>query len=289
MWLRVLGMTAPELAVQPLQLDAMTFGELVHELLRLAVERMPSLVSATPGEIESALEAAANSIAEHWPLARAVPPSLLWLDTIEEARRRARRGLTVDDRFGPGTHSFSEVPFGTPESQAKRSDPWREDQEVLIGRFGMLLQGRIDRVDVKSDRRGVRMSDYKTGKTPRDLRDVILGGGAEVQRALYAVTIKQLIPEVSTIISRLVYLDTMEPPARLEGDVLEQAEETLLRFIDIAVEGLRAGIAYPGPDAFAGYNQLRIALPAALDRYQGRKDEGFNAAQHKLAPLWRER
>ena len=27
----------------------------------------------------------------------------------------------------------------------------------------------------------------------------------------------------------------------------------------------------------------------ATRRYQGRKDEGFNAAQHKLAPLWRER
>ncbi|ESZ03525.1 MULTISPECIES: PD-(D/E)XK nuclease family protein [unclassified Mesorhizobium] len=288
-WLRVLGMTAPELAVQPLQLDAMTFGELVHELLRYAVERMPSLVSATPAEIDSALEAAANSIGEHWPLTRAVPPRLLWLDTIEEARRRAHRGLTVDDRFGPGTRSFSEVPFGTPESQAKRSDPWREDQEVLIGRFGILLKGRIDRVDVKPDRRGVRMSDYKTGKTPRDVRDVIVGGGAEVQRALYAVAIKQLIPEASTIISRLVYLDSIEPPARLEGDVLEQAEEMLLRFIDIAVEGLKAGIAYAGPDAFAGYNQLRIALPAALDRYQRRKDEGLNAAQHKLAPLWRER
>ncbi|MDX8454908.1 PD-(D/E)XK nuclease family protein [Mesorhizobium sp. VK9D] len=287
-WLRVLGMTAPELAVQPLQLDAMTFGELVHELLRLAVERMPSLVSATPEEIDSALEAAVKSVARDWPLTRAVPPSLLWLDTIEEARRRARRGLTVDDRFGPGTQSFSEVPFGTPESQAKNSVPWRENQQVLIGRFGTPLKGRIDRVDVKPDRRGVRMSDYKTGKTPRDLRDVVLGGGAEVQRVLYAVAIKQLIPEVSTIISRLVYLDTMEPPARLEGDVLEQAEEKLLRFIDIAVEGLRAGIAHPGPDAFAGYNQLRIALPAALDRYEGRKDEGFNAAQHKLAPLWRE-
>jgi hypothetical protein len=291
-WLRVLGMTAPELAVQPLQLDAVTFGELVHELLRLTVERIeptPSLVSATPAEIDSALEAAAANIAERWPLTQAVPPRLLWLDTIEEARRRARRGLTVDDRFGPGTHSFSEVPFGTPELQAERRDPWPEDQEVMIGRFGILLKGRIDRVDVKPDRRSVRMSDYKTGKTPRDVGDVILGGGAEVQRALYSVTIKQLIPEASTIISRLVCLDTMGPPARLEGEELEQAEKTLLHFIDTAVKGLRAGTAYPGPDAFAGYNQLRIALPAALDRYQRRKDEGFNDAQHKLAPLWSER
>jgi len=288
-WVRAVGMTAPELAVQPLQLDAVTFGDLVHELLRLAVERLeptPGLVGATTDEIDAALRAAAASIAERWPLTRAVPPRLLWLDTIQEALRRARRGLTVDERFGPGTSSFSEVLFGDPESEAERSDPWREDQEVLIGRSGIRLKGRMDRVDVKPDRRGVRMSDYKTGTTPRDLREIILGGGAEVQRTLYAVAIKQLIPEVSTVISRLVYLDTMGPPASLTGEALEGAEETLLHFIDIGVEGLRSGIAHPGPDGFAGYNDLRIALPAALDRYQRRKAEAFNAVQHRLAQLW---
>ncbi len=290
-WLRALGMTAPELAVEPLQLDPVAFGDLVHELLRLAIERIepaPSLVRATPEEIDNALDAAASDIAESWPLTRAVPPRLLWLDTIEEARRRARRGLTIDERFGPGTRSFSEVPFGSPQSPEERSDPWREGQEVLIGQSGIRLKGRIDRVDVKPDRRGVRMSDYKTGTTPRNLRDVILGGGAEIQRALYAITIRQLIPEASSIISRLVYLDTMGPAATLDGDTLERAGETLLRFIDIALEGVRNGIAYAGPDTYAGYNELRIALPAALDRYQRRKQEGFDAAQQRLVPLWEE-
>jgi hypothetical protein len=290
-WARALGMTAPELAVEPLQLDPVTFGDLVHELLRLAVERIeptPGLVGATPEEIDNALDAAARDVAERWPLTQAVPPRLLWLDTIEEARRRARRGLTIDARFGPGTRSFSEVPFGSAESLGERTEPWDERQEIVIGQSGIRLKGRIDRVDVKPDRRGVRMSDYKTGTTPRNLGDVILNGGAEVQRALYAITIRQLIPEASTIIARLVYLDTMGPPAGLDGDILERAEETTLRFIDVAVEGLRNGIAYAGPDAFAGYNDLRIALPAALDRYQRRKQEGFDAAQQRLVPLWAE-
>ncbi|MBV9984919.1 PD-(D/E)XK nuclease family protein [Bradyrhizobium sp.] len=288
-WLRALGMTAPELAVEPLQLDPITFGDLVHELLRLAIERIeptPSLVGATPEEIDNALDAAASDIAERWPLTQAVPPRLLWLDTIEEARRRARRGLTIDERFGPGTRSFSEVPFGNPQSSAERSDPWPEGQEVMIGQSGIRLKGRIDRVDVKPDRRGVRISDYKTGTTPRNLCDVILGGGTEVQRALYAITIGQLIPEASVIISRLVYLDTMGPAASLDGDTLERAERMLLHFVDVAVEGLRNGAAYAGPDAFAAYNDLRIALPAALDRYEARKQEGFNTAQQRLAPLW---
>ena len=290
-WLRALGMTAPELAVEPLQLDPVTFGDLVHELLRLAIERIeptPGLVGATPEEIDEALGAAAGDIAERWPLTQAVPPRLLWLDTIEEARRRARRGLTIDERFGPGTRSFSEVPFGSSRSAEGRIDPWDECQEVMIGQSGIRLKGRIDRVDVKPDRRGVRMSDYKTGTTPRNLRDVTLDGGAELQRALYAITIRQLIPEASTIIARLVYLDTMGPAAALDADTLEHAEQTVLRYIDIAVDGLKSGAAYAGPDAFAGYNDLRIALPAALDRYRGRKLEGFNAAQQQLVPLWTE-
>ncbi|OWK24729.1 hypothetical protein AJ87_18440 [Rhizobium yanglingense] len=259
--------------------------------MRLAIERIeptPGLVGATPEEIDNALGGAARDIAERWPLTQAVPPKLLWLDTIEEARRRARRGLTIDERFGQGTRSFSEVPFGNPQSPAERVDPWDERQEVVIGQSGIRLKGRIDRVDVKSDRCGVRMSDYKTGKTPRNVREVILDGGAEVQRALYATTIRQLIPEARTIITRLVYLDTMAPAAGLDGDTLERAEETLLHFIDIGVEELGSGVAYPGPDAFASYNDLRIALPAALDRYRGRKEEGFKAAQQRLAPLWDE-
>src|SRR5690606_220491 len=97
-----------------------------------------------------------------------------------------------------------------------------------------------------------------------------------------------LIPEASIIISRLVYLDTVAAPAALEGDVLERAEETLLRFIDIAVDALRSGVAYPGRDAYARYNDMRIALPAAIDRYQRRKEEAFNTAQQELAPLWKE-
>jgi hypothetical protein len=180
------------------------------------------------------------------------------------------------------------VAFGTTGSSGERIDPWNEGQEIVIGRSGIRLKGRIDRVDVKPDRRGVRMSDYKTGMTPRNLGDVILSGGAEVQRALYAIAIRQLIPDAQTIIARLVYLDTMDPAAALEGEILERAEETTLNFIDIAVEGLKQGVAYAGPDAFAGYNDLRIALPAALDRYQRRKQEGFNSAQQRLVPLWAE-
>ena len=289
-WQRALGMTAPKLAVEPLQLDPVTFGDLVHELLRLAVEAIepaPGLVGATAEEIDGALEAAAREVAQSWPLTQAVPPRLLWLDTIDEARRRARRGLTIDERFGPGTRSFSEVAFGT-GSFGERNDPWNEGQEIVIGQSGIRVKGRIDRVDVKPDRSGVRMSDYKTGMTPRNLGDVILNGGAEVQRALYAMVIRKLIPDAQAIIARLVYLDTMDPAAALNGEILERAEATTLKFIDIAVEGLKEGLAYAGPDAFAGYNDLRIALPAALDRYQRRKQEGFNAAQRRLVPLWAE-
>lgn len=290
-WRYVLGMSAPEIALRPLQLDARTFGTLVHELLRIAVEILepvPGLVGASPAEIDKALATAAVAIADAWPLRQAVPPRLLWLDTIAEARRRAHRGLTLDERFGPGTRSWSEIDFGDKTSATADVEPWSRQVEVTVGTGRIRLRGRVDRVDVKPDRRSVRMTDYKTGDAPRNLRETYIGGGVEVQRAIYSLAIRQLIPEATQIVSRLAYLDSEERPFELKGEELERAEGAIVRFIDIAVDHLVSGQIVPGPDAFERFNELRLALPANLDGYRARKDEGFQGVLSKLSPLWRE-
>lgn len=290
-WRYVLGMTAPEIALRPLQLDARTFGTLVHELLRIAVDELeptPGLVGATTAQIDDALATAAGTIADAWPLRQAVPPRLLWLDTIAEARRRAYRGLTLDERFGPGTRSWSEIDFGAEASVTSDVEPWPPHAAVAVGTGRIRLRGRIDRIDVKSDRRSARMTDYKTGNTPRNLRETFIGGGVEVQRTIYSLAIRQLIPEVTQVISRLAYLESGEPPFELKGEELERAEEVIVRYIDIAVDQLTSGGIVPGPDAFERFSELRLALPANLDGYRARKDEGFQGVLSKLAPLWSE-
>lgn len=290
-WRYALGMSAPQISLQPLQLDPMTFGTLVHELLRIAVEILepkPGLVGASKEEVESALGTAAVAIGDAWPIRQAVPPRLLWLDTIAEARRRAHRGLTLDERFGPGTRSWSEVEFGNRDADEAEAEPWTRSRPVVIGKSSIPLRGRIDRVDIKPDRRAVRMTDYKTGDAPRNLRDVILGGGSEVQRTVYAIALRQLVSEATQILSRLAYLDSHEAPFELTGDALQAAEATMVRYVDAAVDQILAGVSLPGPDAFDRFNDLRLALPANLESYRNRKEENFGISHGELSNLWAE-
>jgi hypothetical protein len=49
---------------------------------------------------------------------------------------------------------------------------------------------------------------------------------------------------------------------------------------------LRGGNACPGPDAQDPYNDLRLALPADLNRYLERKAAAFGAMRRELSSLW---
>src|SRR5262249_32959989 len=75
-WRYALGMRSVPLAQHPLALDALMYGELVHELLRRTVDALepnPGFVSASRDQIEIALAAAADQVRVEWPLQRPVP------------------------------------------------------------------------------------------------------------------------------------------------------------------------------------------------------------------------
>ncbi|MGL4555965.1 MAG: PD-(D/E)XK nuclease family protein, partial [Afipia sp.] len=146
--------------------------------------------------------------------------------------------------------------------------------------------GRIDRVDIAAGGRGVRISDYKTGATPRRPDKIVLDRGKELQRVLYAIAIKQLVPDTSQIITRLIYLDGESPPFSLSRDALEAAADDVTRFLDKACELLERGHACPGPAARESYNDMRLALPAELDAYLARKAKAFGNLARDLDALW---
>lgn len=79
-WRYALGWRPLVLDEQPLSLDARTFGELVHEMLKRTVDALepdPGYVRAARHEIENALNAASALIAAQWPVERSTPPALL--------------------------------------------------------------------------------------------------------------------------------------------------------------------------------------------------------------------
>lgn len=287
-WRYGLGWRAVELAQQPLALGALAFGELVHEIMRRAVDSLeprPGYARASRDEVERALETAVEHVAEAWPLERAVPPRLLWRHTLDEATRRCLRGLLGDEGFLAGTRSWTELGFGQMEAAAGEV-PWDVTQTVIVEGTELQLSGRIDRIDVVAAGDAARISEYKTGAAPNTADRIVIGRGAEVQRVLYAMAARRLLPDARTVISRLVYLDGVSQSFSLRGDALDGAMRDISRFLNLACGQLRDGRACMGPDAHDKFNDLRLALPADIESYVLAKQAAFNANSRELSALW---
>jgi hypothetical protein len=210
-----------------------------------------------------------------------VPPALLWRRTVDDAVRLAVAGLAFDQGLQPGTRSWSEAPFG---ENAAAVPPWETDAEVRLG--GLRVRGRIDRLDLRADNGAARVTDYKTGAAPRNMAAVVLGGGAEVQRVIYAAAVRQRLPNVRQVVSRLVYLRGSPEAHALSGDVLDAAISEAERYIAAAVALVVNGAAPPGPDAKERFGDVRLAMPAELEAYLFRKSRALSAAAGELPTFW---
>ena len=62
---------------------------------------------------------------------------------------------------------------------------------VEIPDAGFRIAGYIDRLDISGDGRRALVRDYKTGRPPKD--SIVLDGGKELQRCLYAFAVKALL------------------------------------------------------------------------------------------------
>ncbi len=283
-WRYSLGWRSAETHAELLALDAAGFGELVHELLRRAVDSLeptPGLNRATQYELQDAVSAAGDEILRIWPSERPVPPALLWRRTVEDAKLLAIRGLEFDQGLQPGTRSWSEVVFGEGTALAP---PWENDADVLLG--GLRVGGRIDRLDLRGDGGAARVTDYKTGNAPKNMGNVVLAGGAELQRVIYAAAVRRRIPDVRQVVSRLVYLRGTAAAHPLAGDHLEVAIAQTERFIAATVALISEGLAPIGPDARERFGDLRLALPADLDAYLLRKSDALATATDRLSECW---
>lgn len=156
----------------------------------------------------------------------------------------------------------------------------------MIGQAKLRLRGRIDRVDLGAGGERIRISDYKTGLTPRNADRIVIDQGRELQRVLYAMAVRHLLPDTTTVISRLVFLDGTSTPYQLKGEALDTAATDVAQFLDIACTLVGGGGICPGPDAQDRYNDLRLALPSDFDAYFQRKGAAFRGLCRELAPLW---
>jgi PD-(D/E)XK nuclease superfamily len=287
-WRYALGWRSIRLEPEPVQLDPMAFGELVHELISGAITRLepsPGFARANPVEIDAAIAAASSRIMASWPLQRSVPPAILWQHTVKEAACRTAKGLASDDPIRADTRSWSEVPFGQDASIGSES-PWDETIKIPIAQAGLVYGGRIDRLDIRASGDGAQITDYKSTKPPPKSERIVLGQGRELQRVLYAMAVRTLLPEVRTIVARLTYLADEPATFDLKGDELDNAIVEATTFLVAAVEILRSGRIAPRSEQDAHYDDMRLALPADRESYLRRKGSDFRAANQKLGKLW---
>ena len=162
---------------------------------------------------------------------------------------------------------------------------WPPTARVVIPRAGICVRGRIDRVDFNSALNGVRVSDYKTVAEPPKVDKIVLGRGAELQRVLYALAARQLVPGNPRVIARLVFLGADQPKQYKLADV-DQAIIDIGTHVSAAIDLLHRGLALPGPDARQDLNDFGLALPAAPATYFQIKQAALGRAFGDFAKAW---
>jgi hypothetical protein len=296
LWTYGFGWSEPEETDEPLTLDALAFGNLLHEILEDVVSQLEiagpgGFARASTPEVARAIETASNRVSARWQETRPVPPPVVWQRKREEAVQLARTALSYREDPLTNQLSWAEIPFGGDRRADSLSDgarnalPWDPRAPVNIPGTGIRIGGSIDRLDLAGDRTRARVTDYKTGRLRS--RPPQLKGGAELQRCLYAYAVTVLVAERPQVEAQLLY-------ARKDGQALqlenpEATLEKLTRYLAAAAASFANGKALPGPAADEPCYDLAFALPgSAKEIYLATIMPLVAQELDALAPLWGE-
>jgi len=249
-------------------------------VVSINIVRLTATSPAAPRECLLWIAAAATQID------LSTPPLLLWQHTLEAASALALKALTLDEAFQPSTRSWTEVAFGRDHPGRNDADlPWNPQIPVPIPGTRIHIRGSIDRLDLNPAADAVRLSDYKTGLEPKQPDQIVLRGGTELQRVIYAAAARHLLPGVRHIVARLLFLGEDIPhPYKLPN--VDQAIAAVATHIAAACALLDQGTVLPGPDAHQRRNDHRLALPAAAATYFQLKQSAFSRALGDFSRVW---
>ncbi|WP_051432035.1 PD-(D/E)XK nuclease family protein [Rhodovibrio salinarum] len=292
-WRDILRWEEPAADEEPLVLDALSFGSLVHAVFQdatRALEAGPGIANANAEQIAGAARTAVERIAPDWTEKYPVPPALIWRRHLRQAEAAVPAAFAAEFGDGgpgalPDQRSLTEIPFGQTgwrdDEGSGDTPPWDVHASVQIPDTQVTINGRIDRLDLSGDADAAAVVDYKTGKLPKGRIEV--RGGKEVQRCLYGFAVTALLGG-TPVDARLVYpfadkaLTLDDPAATLR---------TLADYIDLGRQQLLQGLALPGDGTEDKYNDLRFALPGdAKDRYFRDKRGLFRARLGELVDAW---
>ena len=285
-WRYGLRWSEPEGGEDPLVLDALAMGELVHQTLYLALQTLEAgggLAKAGEEEIAAAVHSAAGEVARSWQQRRATPPPVIWRRTLDDVRALSTRALSFRDEQLVDARAYGEVAFGGSEPISGIDNPWDAASTVEIPNAGFRIRGYIDRLDISADGRYASVRDYKTGRPPKK-DDMVVDGGKELQRCLYAFAVKAMLGDDMAIGASLFYprgernLPLADPSATLR---------MIADYLGIARANLARGSAVMGPDTGGEYDDLAFALPANVKAtYQIRKESAARELLGNATQVW---
>ena len=294
LWTYGFGWSEPEETDEPLTLDALALGNLLHEILEEAVTQLEraspgGFATASNTEVIRAIETASDKVSGLWDETRPVPPPVVWHRKRAEVVQLALTALSYRGDPLHDQHSWAEIPFGGDKraealnEEARATLPWDPMVPVNIPGTAIRIGGSIDRLDLAGDRGRARVTDYKSGKLRS--KPPQLKGGAELQRCLYAYAVKVLITVRPEVEAQLLY-----PRKDSKGLPLENPEATLEKltgYLAAAAVCFAGGQALPGPATDESWYDLAFALPGgAKESYLAAKMPLVREALGSFASLW---
>lgn len=281
-----LGWAEPQPEQDVLELDALSRGSLIHEVLEeclTQVQAQGGFGALDDAKVSPLVNAAAKRLAVAWEMTRPVPPPLAWQAELQRAKKIALDMLTFAGEGGNAVRSYAEVKFGYgPEERVNpNGQPWPQGTEVTLPGTRLRLRGVIDRLDLDEEHKLVRVIDYKTGRQRN--HDGGLDGGAELQRALYTIAVKQLLGPDYAVEAGLLYAGTTELVQLADP---EASVAQLTQSVQEAVRLLEEGLVLPGPAVTDDYEETQLAYPAVGTRlYYRTKQAELEARRSTLDGL----
>jgi hypothetical protein len=287
-WKYGLRFKANQIRLNPLTMDGRDFGELLHQVLAGAVKLLETdggIAHSSQARIDGAIATSLHAAAAEWQTQRATPPATIWTRTLHDIQQLAINVISPSSEVPLlAQKSYAEVPFGDTDDASNELLPWDAAQPVVIDDTGFRISGAIDRLDLSGDRQLARVSDYKSGRTPKNSATMVLDGGKELQRCLYSFAVKSLLGHQVQVDASLRYPRSGHVLHLDNPDIVLQELKT---YLATARRSLEAGLAPPGPDAETSYNDLLFALPAnALKSYCVRKRSAVTQALGAAAHIW---
>ena len=261
------------------EIDPLSRGSLIHEvqyeLLRELADAGLLPVRDLPAAQER-LESVVDRVASRWEDDLAPAIDRVWKDCITGVKLDLREWLRRMGEDQGWTPWRFELSFGLPEISQR--DPHSSKEAVELDE-GIRLRGSIDLVERAADG-SLRATDHKTGKAWAKPGTVI-GGGATLQPALYALALEKLFPGSRIEGGRLYYCthtgDFTSIPVALDA----QARGSVQKLAQTLGEAISQGFlpAAPRDDRECGRcDYLVVCGPSEWTRSQRKPAEA-------LAPL----